>query len=306
MKLCEVHQPFPNDHAEQWNPKALKRHKDGGRIYVHPTALKDFVARSLTKVTASFVLVTGDFVFDLCPESMGRDVFGALTEHPLLVRWHAQNLAIQHPKIHAIPLGLDYHTLSLGRRPEWGPQASPRAQEDLLHTTRLLGKPLAERNALGYSNWRFALRNGDRTEVLQTLPREASFFEPTVIGRAESWRRNTEYFFTISPRGNGMDCHRTWEAILLGSVPIIPDLPINQLFHSLPVLIVRNWADVTPQYLAREKERILHETYDFAPVLLETWRQRLLGNFNVRELRMTYQEFVRLDQDDLRASMSEA
>ena len=44
-----------------------------------------------------------------------------------------------------MPLGLDYHTMSLRGRPDWGPGASPRAQEELLLTVRRMGRPLAER-----------------------------------------------------------------------------------------------------------------------------------------------------------------
>ena len=300
MKLCETHQPLPNDYATRWPPHALKTHQPGGRIYVHPSAMKDFVARALPKISAPFVLVSGDAVLDINPERLGADIFNGLVDHPLLQRWHAQNLASDHPKIHAIPLGLDYHTLSYGRRPEWGPRASPRAQEDLLHTTRLFGRPLADRLPFGYSNWHFALGNGDRAEVIKSLPSDSSHFESDVVQRAESWRRNTKYFFTISPRGQGMDCHRTWEAILLGSAPIIPDLPINRLFSKLPVVVVKNWETVTPAFLAGEKERILAETYDFAPVLLETWRRRIFGRDDVPELRMTFQDFMALGPKQLK------
>lgn len=50
--------------------------------------------------------------------------------------------------------------------------------------------------------------------------------------------------FVISPPGNGADCHRTWEAVYLGSVPIVlrdywpfEDLP-------LPVLAVNTWEEI--------------------------------------------------------------
>lgn len=39
-------------------------------------------------------------------------VLDALTSHPMLVAWYAQNRVFKHPNIHSMPIGLDYHTLS--------------------------------------------------------------------------------------------------------------------------------------------------------------------------------------------------
>lgn len=50
--------------------------------------------------------------------------------------------------------------------------------------------------------------------------------------------------FVLSPAGNGLDCHRTWEAMYLGAIPIVKqaDWPFSR--YDLPVLIVSNWEDL--------------------------------------------------------------
>jgi hypothetical protein len=50
--------------------------------------------------------------------------------------------------------------------------------------------------------------------------------------------------FIVSPPGNGADCHRTWEDIYLGAVPIVlrEYWPFEHL--SLPVLIVNTWEEI--------------------------------------------------------------
>ena len=51
--------------------------------------------------------------------------------------------------------------------------------------------------------------------------------------------------FVISPEGNGKDCHRTWEAIYLGAIPIIKEKLLSpSLTDSLPILVVRDWDEV--------------------------------------------------------------
>lgn len=51
--------------------------------------------------------------------------------------------------------------------------------------------------------------------------------------------------FVVSPPGNGPDCHRTWEAMYAGAVPIVllKSWPFAHL--KLPVLAVRGWAEAS-------------------------------------------------------------
>lgn len=61
--------------------------------------------------------------------------------------------------------------------------------------------------------------------------------------------------FVPSPAGNGLDCHRTWEALYLGCVPVV----LAKEFcgdDSWPVLVVQNWQD-----LAEMKQEELIKSY---------------------------------------------
>jgi hypothetical protein len=50
--------------------------------------------------------------------------------------------------------------------------------------------------------------------------------------------------FVLSPPGNGPDCHRTWEAIYLGAIPIVHSKYWNFPDLSLNVGIVKSWDDL--------------------------------------------------------------
>jgi len=52
----------------------------------------------------------------------------------------------------------------------------------------------------------------------------------------------SESMFVLSPPGRGLDCHRTWEAIYLGAVPVVPEgtLPPG-LLHDLPIYSVSSY-----------------------------------------------------------------
>lgn len=60
--------------------------------------------------------------------------------------------------------------------------------------------------------------------------------------------------FVLSPPGNGLDCHRTWEALLLGRYPIVKHSTLDPLFEGMPVLLVNDWSDITPEVLQQKKE----------------------------------------------------
>ena len=61
--------------------------------------------------------------------------------------------------------------------------------------------------------------------------------------------------FCLSPHGNGLDCHRTWEAIALGCIPVVKTSPLDRLFSGLPVLIVNSWSDLNESLLSETVDR---------------------------------------------------
>jgi hypothetical protein len=58
-----------------------------------------------------------------------------------------------------------------------------------------------------------------------------------------------QYKFVLSPVGNGVDTHRTWEALLAGSIPIVESSVRDSMYDGLPVLVVRSWSHLNKQLL---------------------------------------------------------
>ena len=108
----------------------------------------------------------------------------------------------------------------------------------------------------------------------------------------ESYSSNTyfdilpQYKFVISPEGNGIDCHRHYEALIAGCIPIIEDNPnIKNKYKGCPVLYTTDYSEITETYLIQQYEQMIDQTYDFAPLFLsnyppETQREiKLCGNY---------------------------
>ena len=55
---------------------------------------------------------------------------------------------------------------------------------------------------------------------------------------AKMWSQHyAKYQYVLSPPGHGLDCHRTWEAMLLGAIPIVVDRSYRRSgYHLIPVL----------------------------------------------------------------------
>jgi hypothetical protein len=56
--------------------------------------------------------------------------------------------------------------------------------------------------------------------------------------------------FTLSPEGNGIDCHRNWECLEVGSIPIIKRNNFTESIYSdMPVLLIDDIKDVNEKML---------------------------------------------------------
>jgi len=80
--------------------------------------------------------------------------------------------------------------------------------------------------------------------------------------------------FVASPEGNGLDCHRTWEALYLGTIPIVLHSRAMEYFRDLglPILLIDNWPELA--------------NYD--EVTLEKKYQELIARKNDSALSLDY------------------
>ena len=99
------------------------------------------------------------------------------------------------------------------------------------------------------------------------------------------------YKFVISPEGNGIDCHRHYEALLAGCIPIIEKNPlIEEKYQGLPILYTTDYSEITEEYLNTKYLEMCEQSYDFSRLFVsfynETHRQQIYdcGNYWVNKL----------------------
>jgi len=81
------------------------------------------------------------------------------------------------------------------------------------------------------------------------IPKDLIINQKEKLPRTDTWNEYIKYAFILSPSGNGYDCHRTYEALCLGCIPIIKTGSLDILFVDLPVLIVSNFNVITEELL---------------------------------------------------------
>ena len=292
-KICDYWHPHGKPPIIERLEKLPRHSKSPPTIYVKPDHLHEFADRIQDGPEDAYILVTGCSDININSNAVDADLRTRLLDDPRLRSWFAQNCDIDHPKVHRLPIGLDYHTLTHGIEfSPWGHFASPVSQEASLDEARRNAPQLAEKNLVGYCNWHHVLDRGDRLRCINAVAYENIHLERLNTERVLSWQNNAKHLFTISPLGEGLDCHRTWEAILVGTVPIVPRTGISSLFANLPVCVVDDWSEVTVDYLGQKREWALDTKFDFAPLYLDWWRRRFVGMDDLPERVQTFQAFV--------------
>jgi len=217
-----------------------------------------------------------------------------ILQHPLLIHWFAQNCVLDHPKLTRVPIGLDYHSLHIPppklkfglRKPEmhrfgWGEKKPALKQEQELLSIRNSSPHFSNRQVKCYANFHFAMTMGygktDRPDALNSVPKDLVFYEPKKVTRDICWENMVQCAFVLSPHGNGLDCHRTWEALCLGCIPIVKTSGLDPLFEGLPVWIVSSWSDVTESNMRSKVDEFRNISFQYEKLTLKYWQSKIIG-----------------------------
>lgn len=87
------------------------------------------------------------------------------------------------------------------------------------------------------------------------------------------------YKFCIAPPGRGIDTHRCWEALSVGTIPIVQSSSINNNYLNLPVLVVTDWTEITEKFLL-EEYILFHKNinaYNFEKLYSPYWYSKFIG-----------------------------
>jgi hypothetical protein len=278
LKSCDVYNKNPQSSSRHIDDDYLERIKDYDIVHICSwLTITIFVKNIVPKLTKKIIVVSNDSDMDAPifekPVGPGDDI--AKTEildfinSDLCVHWFTQNCTLNHPKVTPIPIGMDYHTFSRYQ--------SCSDQELMLNDVKNQSKPFFERIPTCYSNFHFNMENkyytSERKDCVSQVPKEIVFYEPNMINRHQTWVNQSHFAFVLSPAGGGIDCHRTWEAVLLGCIPIVKrfNVPHDKVYDDLPILVVDNWSDITQELLYNTIREFKNRKFNYDKLKLSYW-----------------------------------
>jgi hypothetical protein len=203
--------------------------------------------------------------------------------HTLLHHWFTWNKQIHHEKLTCIPIGLNYdrHNNSILT---FLKSKNENLQKDLFFAVNLSTSSNPERIKIietAKTKWHYFCNHIENIPFLNTY-RQKSFIEGKIkidVTNPLCYNILSKYKFVLSPPGAGIDCHRTWEALYCGTIPIIIESSINEIYFDLPVLIVPSWDIITKEFLETKYleilEKINHNKYNMSKLYLKFWTNEI-------------------------------
>jgi len=246
----------------------------GDIVWVRLSCLGSFIEQALPHIGADFVLATGDS--DWAVPSAIASLAPAILEHPRVIAWFAQNaLTATDGRLSPLPIGIDFHTVSEGRA--WGEEVtSPIDQERAILAIAESLPPVERRVPRVYLDFASSASYGDRAAILAAMRgNPLAVVQPARLPRNVMFRVRGEFAFVASPHGNGLDCHRTWEALALGHIVLVPTSPLDPLYDGLAVVPIHDWRSIGERDLAEWLGRYAPLTRENPRLTSRWWAARM-------------------------------
>lgn len=253
-----------------WNPDIIYADiKKADIVWVPSGNLYSFEKDIFPKIKDPIILVCN--INDESFPTYFNNYFDVMNfiEDPRIIHIFAQNcdLGNSHPKVTPIPIGLDFHSWAYKWRKPRNEFISVTSQEKQLDKIISRLKPTHERKTRAFVDFQHhdtmrtsynhlsEIYGEDRTSIFHKIFSSGLIdFSRKRIDRALLWETKGNYAFSISPHGNGLDCHRTWEDLVLGCIVIVKTSPLDPLYEGLPVVIVKDWSEITKENFDTWKE----------------------------------------------------
>jgi len=196
----------------------------------------------------------------------------------LLKHWFTWNKPYEHPKLSALPIALNHDrhvpilSAFLSKKRKYNP------------TKLLLVNFDVKTNPIRYTLLRKGLEEWKQFASTNAYLKEDKFYFTNSIidNRLGVKVTNSGYYdmindykFVLSPPGAGEDCHRTWEALYVGCIPIVRSSAINELYVGLPVLVIDSWDVINEEFLNQKWKEMTERKYDMSKLTLEYWCDKI-------------------------------
>ena len=222
----------------------------GNTVFVKTDYLGKFFQEIHPRIKHPYILISHN------SDDPAPGPYGMYLDHPNLKAWFAQNYdGYKHPKIHPIPIGL----------------ANSHWPHGNFHTVQKIQEKTINKKHLAYMNIAVGTYLPERKLVYTLLKNKRFCYQSSEKKYADFLKDLKSSTFAVAPRGNGLDTHRFWEALLMGTIPIVKTSPLDSMYEGLPVLVISDWHEVTEQFLRQKEAEIKHKPVLSEKLYIDYW-----------------------------------
>jgi len=225
----------------------------GDIIFVKTDFIGEFFRNIHPKIPQPYVVITHNSDYP-APGS-----FREFLDDPKILAWFAQNAeGYTHKKLIPIPIGLENRYNYYG---------NPDVVMSAIN--KLSNSPKQITLYLNFSIWTC---HSERSLVYNMFRNAPYCYVSPGKGYEGFLKDLSESMFVLCPRGNGLDCHRVWESLYMGAIPIVKSSSMDVAFEELPVLIINDWSEITEEFLLKKYEEMSQKTYKMERIYMPYWK----------------------------------
>lgn len=231
----------------------LDKVKRANIIFVYTHQLKSFFTKIYPRLSSPFILMSHN-------SDDGIDErFEPYLNEGKIFRWFGQNVAVMSNKLISLPIGV--------ANSQW-----PHGQVDILKG--VMGQNV-RKEKLVYMNFNTRTNPGGRLPILNRFKDAPYITVAGNMGFRDYLQELARHVFCISPPGNGLDCHRIWECLYLGVIPVVLKNPNIRYYDDLPILLIDDWKEINPEFLEEKFQIFKSRSFNLEKLDLAYWKKMI-------------------------------
>ena len=257
--------------SDHWRPRwgdgsiSWATLRDGSSVFCKMESIQEFFAWARQAPQLKFRVVSHNSDYPI-------DESRIATKPENIKIWFGQNSTVEHPNVVPVPIGLaNSYCKGLVRAEDIKAVDTKRTRTKLLYVNFRTGSNTAERLPLMDS---FLKRSGTWFSVGTDCLQRSSTDQDNAV---RYLKEMTEHKFVLCPAGNGVDTHRLWEALYSKTIPVVRYEPAYRNFMDLPILFVKDWSEVTEEFLNRKYAEMSAKKWNFSKLKASWWGQLFRG-----------------------------